>query len=66
MDAVKIGKRLTELRGSESQGEVAEIIGISRSALSMYEQGRRIPGDRIKIKLAHYYGKSIEELFYKF
>lgn len=64
MDSKKIGKRLVELRADKSQDEVAEAVGISRSALSMYECGERIPRDEIKIKLANYYRTSVESLFY--
>ena len=64
MDAIKIGKRLMCLRGAISQVEVANAVGISRSALSMYEQGNRIPRDEIKVKLACYYGKSVQEIFF--
>lgn len=64
MNARKIGEKLVELRADRSQDEVAEAVGISRSALSMYECGERIPRDEIKIKLAKYYKTSIESLFY--
>ena len=37
MDAIIIGKRLAELRGDKTQEEVARAVGISTSALSMYE-----------------------------
>lgn len=64
MDAIKIGKKLTELRGSLPQDKVADAVGISRSALSMYEQGNRIPRDEIKVKLASFYRISVQELFF--
>ena len=64
MDAKLIGMKLTELRGEKQQLEVADAIGISRSALSMYEAGERIPRDEIKVKLARYYGCSIESIFF--
>lgn len=65
MNAVKIGKRLVKLRGSKKQEEVVKAVGISRSALSMYECGERIPRDEIKVKLATYYQTTVEELFFK-
>lgn len=64
MQHKEIGSRLTALRGSRSQNEVAEAIGISGSALSMYECGERIPRDSIKIKLAQYYGKTVQSIFF--
>lgn len=65
-DAKTIGERLLKLRLSErkTQKEVTEAIGISVSALTMYETGNRIPRDEIKVKLAHYYSTSVERLFY--
>lgn len=42
---------------------MTEAIGISVSALTMYETGNRIPRDEIKVKLAHYYSTSVERLF---
>ena len=58
-----MNKKLIQLRGNRSQEEVAKALGISVSALSMYEQGNRIPRDEIKIRMANYYGISIEALF---
>lgn len=59
-----LGEKLKALRGSKSVAEVAREIGISQSALSMYENGQRIPRDSIKIRLARYYKTSIESLFF--
>ena len=64
MDAVAIGKRLKELRGSRSQLEVADALDISVSALSMYENGERIPRDNVKIRIANYYKKPIHKIFF--
>ncbi|TQE88656.1 helix-turn-helix transcriptional regulator [Ureibacillus terrenus] len=64
MNKEKIGKKLAELRGNKSREEVARDIGISLSAWQMYENGQRIPRDEIKIKIASYFNKSVEEIFY--
>lgn len=64
MDAKLIGKRLVDLRGKRQQSEVADALGISRSALSMYEAGERIPRDEIKVKLARFYDSDIESIFF--
>lgn len=64
MNSKAIGKRLIELRGNKSQVEVARAVGISDSALSMYECGERIPRDAVKIKLADYYKCSIQSIFF--
>lgn len=64
LDKRKIGRKLVLLRGNKTREEVAADLGISCSALGMYEQGNRIPRDEIKIKIATYYGKSVEEIFF--
>lgn len=55
---------LRELRGEKTQEEVAEDIGITKSAWAMYERGERVPRDEVKVKISKYFGKSIEELFF--
>ena len=64
LDAKEIGERLVKLRGSIPRDVVAKTIGISVSAISMYENGERIPRDAIKIKLADFYSKSVQEIFF--
>jgi len=61
---VPVCERLIKARNGESKKKVAEACGISLSALSMYELGQRIPRDTVKKRLAQYYGKSIQELFF--
>ncbi len=64
MDRKQIAEKLVELRGEKTQAEVAENVGISLSTLAMYETGERIPRDEIKIRLANYYGTTVESLFF--
>lgn len=64
MNREEIAKRLITLRGEKKREEVAAANKISCSALAMYENGSRIPRDEIKLSLANYYGKSVEEIFY--
>ena len=64
MDLKKVGRSLVSMRGAKSREEAADGIGISVSALVMYELGRRSPRDDIKIKIAQYYGTSVGKLFY--
>jgi DNA-binding XRE family transcriptional regulator len=52
------------LRGNRTQEEVSCALEISKSALAMYERGERTPRDEIKIKLAKFYGKTVQELFF--
>lgn len=64
MSKKTIGDRLLKLRGERRREEVAAAVGISSSALGMYEQGNRIPRDEIKVRLAKYYSVSVQELFF--
>lgn len=64
MNEAEIGKRLRMLRGDKSRQEVSDAIGVSMSALAMYENGERIPRDTIKVKIANYYKKTVQEIFF--
>lgn len=64
MNKKEIGAKLISLRGTKTQREVATELNISISALAMYEQGNRIPRDEIKLRIASYYGKSVQEIFF--
>ena len=64
MNREKVAEKLIKLIGKRSQEEVATAVGISKSALSMYENGERIPRDEIKIRLARYYNESVESIFF--
>lgn len=64
MNKDKIAERLRKLRGDKSISTVAADIGITPAALSNYEQGIRIPRDEIKVKIAKYYKKSVEYIFF--
>ena len=61
---MSVAERLVAARGNIPRTEVIKAVGISLSALTMYEIGQRIPRDEIKVKLAKYYGKTVEELFF--
>lgn len=66
MENKTIGEILIELRlnKGKSRAEVASDLGISKSAIAMYELGKRIPKDDVKIKFAKYYGKSVATIFF--
>lgn len=64
MNSGVIAQRLLELRGEESRETVAAAVGVSVSAISMYENGERIPRDDVKIRFAKYYKKSVQEIFF--
>ena len=64
MDNQKIADRLIKLRGSRTQAEVARAIGVTPSAYSMYENGDRIPRDEIKKRIAKYYKRTVNTIFF--
>lgn len=64
MNITPIARKLIELRGEKKRDIVAKDCGISVSALAMYEQGERVPRDDIKVRLAQYYGCSVEYIFF--
>lgn len=64
MDRKAIGTMLKELRGERSMAEVAKELGCTAMAISLWERGKRIPSDDMKIKIAAFYGKSVAEIFF--
>lgn len=58
------GAKLKKLRGEKTQQEAAEGIGITKSALAMYERDERVPRDEVKVRIANYYGVSLVFLFF--
>lgn len=64
MSNAQTGAILRSLRGETPRAVVADAVGVSISALQMYENGARIPRDQIKIALANYYGTTVEAIFF--
>lgn len=58
------GNNLRALRGDKTQDEIAKDIGITRSSWAMYEREERIPRDEVKIRIAQYFGKTVQEIFF--
>ena len=59
-----MGMILRELRGEKTQEKVANDLGITKSSWAMYERDERVPRDEAKIRIAKYFGKSVQEIFY--
>ena len=55
---------LRELRGDRTQEEIAKALGITKSSWAMYERGERTPRDETKMRIAKFFGKSVEEIFF--
>lgn len=58
------GERLAELRKNKGlkQEELAERLGISKSALSKYERNVSEPDDKLKVKFAEFFNVSLDYL----
>jgi transcriptional regulator with XRE-family HTH domain len=59
-----IGETIKKLRTDKNytQKDLAKILGISASAVGMYEQGRREPDNAILIKMSHVFEVSVDEI----
>ena len=64
IDVMAMAEKLVKLRGKKTQEKVAEELNISKSALSMYELGKRVPRDPLKARISKYYGRSIAYIFF--
>ncbi len=66
MNQKEIGRTLKDLR--EKKGltrlELSSALEISPSAVAMYEAGERVPRDEIKIRIAKFYGTTVEKIFF--
>ncbi|MBR2080042.1 MAG: helix-turn-helix transcriptional regulator [Oscillospiraceae bacterium] len=62
--AKEIGKDLVALRGDSSREYVANAVGVSVSALQMYENGERRPRDETKCALAKLFHTTVGALFF--
>lgn len=61
-----IGEKLTELRNSKNltQKELGVEIGVSTTSIAMYEINERVPRDEIKKRIAAFFGKTVQEIFF--
>lgn len=46
-----------------TQQELAEAIGVSRQTINSTEAGKYVPSTLLALKMAKYFGKSVEEIF---
>lgn len=60
------GKRLKRLRTERglTRIQVAKSLKMSRQAIDAYEGGTRNPKDPVKEKIAKFYKRSVEEIFF--
>lgn len=46
-----------------TQGELAELIGVSRQTINTIESNKYVPSTVLALKIAHVFGKPVEEIF---
>jgi len=46
-----------------TQGELAELIGVSRQTINTIESNRYVPSTVLALKIAKVFGKPVEEIF---
>ena len=61
----EINHTMKRLRGDKSQRKVANELKIPVSTYAMIELGNRFPRQELQLKLANYFGTTVDELFFK-
>lgn len=56
--------KLLRIQNGVTQRELAYELGVKPSTVSMIENGTNLPSLELAYKIANYFGKSIEEVFY--
>ena len=57
-------RRLREERGL-SQGQLAEVLQVSRQTVNAIETGRYLPSLPLAFAIARFFGRAIEEIFHE-
>ena len=58
------GEKLRKYRGKKSVEQVASDLGVSVSAYTKYERNERTPRPPVMLKIAEYYKKSVQTIFF--
>jgi putative transcriptional regulator len=64
---MKLGNNIRRCRfehNDMSQEDLANIIGVTRQSIHSIEKGKFIPSTLLALKLAKYFNKPVEEIFY--
>jgi len=60
---MKNNLKVERARKDITQGELADIIDVSRQTINAVEKNRYVPSTVLALKLSEYFGKSVNELF---
>lgn len=64
---MKLGNTLRRCRferGEMSQDELAKAVGVTRQTILSLEKGRFVPSALLALKLARFFNKPVEEVFF--
>jgi len=64
---LKLGNNVRRCRfehGEISQQELANAVGVTRLTIHSIERGKFVPSALLAFKLARFFGKGVEEVFY--
>ena len=64
---MKLGNHLRKFRFEHdemTQQELANAVGVTRLTIHSIEKGKFIPSTLLALKIAQFYGKSVEDIFY--
>lgn len=66
MDNNYIGDNLRYLRKKKgvTQTEVAKALGIPTTTYNAYETGQNVPRDEVKLKIASYFNRTVQFIFF--
>lgn len=48
---------------SISQQQLADAVGVSRQTINSIEKGRFVPSTVLALKIAHHFGKAVDDVF---
>lgn len=57
--------RYLRKRKGVTQTEVAKALGIPTTTYNAYETGQNVPRDEMKLKIADYFDRSVQFIFFK-
>lgn len=59
------GEKLKKLRGEKTQEMIANELGITKSSWAMYERNERVLRDEVKVRIADFFNKTVQEIFFE-
>lgn len=55
--------KVERARKNITQGDLADALGVSRQTINALENAKFVPSTVLALKMAHYFGCKVEELF---